>query len=194
MNTMIALRAMNPKHHFISIFSLILLACFMANPALGDDQSDKAIALWVADQTNLSQPFDMPIRHYVNKATLGLAFEVGNKKSYFRWLEEYGEDKAVEILEEYLDNIVGLFNETTEIIYVANFIEPCSQQAIFAHEMTHYFQHLTDGIIPAESYGADMKHLKREMEAYGIEEKYRKAFCQVNKAAVPALKRISAEK
>ena len=149
----------------------------MAGPALGNDHRDEAIALWVADKLGVTQSFDMPTKHFVDKATLGLAFEVGNKESYFRWLEEYGVEKADEILEEYLDQIVGLFNENTEIIYVGNFIDSCSQEAIFAHELVHYFQHQQEGIIPADSYGEDMNRLRREMQAYDIERKYRKAFC-----------------
>lgn len=168
---------MNLKPRFIIFISLILPAGFMASPALGNEHRDEAIALWVADQIELTQSFDMPTRHFVDKATLGLAFEVGNKKSYFRWQEEYGEEKADEILEDYLDQIVGLFNERSEIIYVGNFIDPCSQEAIFAHEMVHYFQHMTEGIIPPDSYGEDLNRLRREMQAYDIEGKYRTAFC-----------------
>jgi len=178
---------MNLKPRFIITFSLILLTGIMANPAIGNEQRDEAIALWVADLIELTQSFDMPTRHFVDKATLGLAFEVGNKQSYFRWQEEYGEDKAHEILEEYLDQIVGLFNENSQIIYVGNFIDPCSQEAIFAHEMVHYFQHLKEGVIPADSYGEDMHRLRREMQAYDIEEIYRNTFCAENSDAAPGL-------
>ena len=126
----------------------------------------------------------MPIRHFVDKATLGLAFEVGNKQSYFRWQEEYGEAEADRMMEKYLNNIVGLFNERTEIVYVGNFMDTCSQEAIFAHEMVHYFQHVTEGVIEPGSYEEEMQRLRREMEAYNIEEKYRNAFCKESKNEV----------
>lgn len=170
---------LQPWHIFT--VSLILLSGVLANPVLGNEMNDDAIALWAADQFNLSQPFEMPVVHYVDKATLGLAFEVGNKQSYFRWQEEYGVEKADEMMEEFLNNIVGLFNEKSQIIYVGNFIDPCSQQAIFAHEMVHYFQHLKDGVVPAGSYGADMERFRREMQAYDIEGKFRAAFCEEDK-------------
>lgn len=168
-------------------FFSILLTCLMVTPTMGDERSEESIARWVADRVGMSQPFDMPTSHYVDKATLGSVFRQGAQKTYSSWQEKYGEDEAQNILAGYLENIVGLFHEPTEIIYVADFIDTCSQQAIFAHEMAHYFQHLTEGIIPDDNFYKDEEHLIREMKAYDIEDKYRLAFCKAdgNKASDP---------
>jgi hypothetical protein len=166
------------------IFILILFTgtmVTMVTPALGSERSEEAIAHWVADRMGLTQPFDMPTMHYVDKATLGSVFREGSQQTYSSWQEEYGEDEAQKILEGYLDEIVGLFSEATLSIYVANFIESCRQEAILAHEMVHYFQHLMEGIIEAGSWGEHDERLIREMQAYHIQEIYITAFCGKDK-------------
>ena len=176
---------MKIKSQMIYIFLLILFTGFMVTPAMGYDRSEDAIALWVADQIELTQSFDMPTIHYVDKDTLGSVFREGTQKSYSSWQQEYGEDEAKKILEGYIEEIVGLFNDKSQIIYVADFIDSCSQEAVFAHEMVHYFQHLMEGVIPVDSYYEDEKRFLREMRAYNIENKYHVAFCDADKGATP---------
>jgi hypothetical protein len=69
-------------------------------------------------------------------------------------------------------------------IYVGTFVDPCRQKAVLAHEIVHYFQQLTDGIIPVGAYQEDMKRMAREMQAYGIEERYTEFFC-IGEASTP---------
>ena len=176
---------MNFKAQLTHTILLILFSAVIANPAMGNDRSDEAIALWVADRVGMAQSFEMPARHYVDKDTLASAFRDGSQQTFSRWQEEYGEEEARKILEGYLDNIVGLFNETTLTIYVADFIEPCRREAVFAHEMVHYFQNLMEGIITAGSYGESDERLIREMKAYHIQNEYFIAFCETDKGAGP---------
>jgi len=179
---------MNFKPKLIYIVFPILFTCFTINPAIGHERSelsDEAIALWVADRIGMSEPFDMPSRHYVDKATLGSVFREGNQKSFSRWQEDYGEDEADRILKGYLENVLGLFNENTLNIYVADFIDSCSRQAIFAHEMVHYFQFLLEGVIPEGSFNEGDERLMREMQAYHIQDEYLSAFCQKDNGAAP---------
>lgn len=167
------------------IFILMFFAGSMVTPVFGNERSEETIALWVADRIGMTQSFDMPSRHYVDKATLGSVFREGNQKAYSSWLQQYGEDEAQKILEGYLEKIVGLFSDTTLTIYVADFIGSCRQEAIFAHEMTHYFQYLMEGIIEPGSFAEDDQRFVREMQAYHIQSAYITAFCEQEKVAAP---------
>jgi hypothetical protein len=169
---------------FTSSMVIMILGGIGVNPAMGHNRSDEAIALWVADRMGLSQPFDMPIRHYVDRTTLISIFKEGNQKAISRWQAEYGDAEAQKILDDYLENVLGLFDETTLTIYVADFIDSCTRQAIFAHEMVHYFQNLIEGIIPEDRYSKDQERFIREMRAYKIQDDYTLAFCKRDKGAV----------
>ena len=168
---------MNPLQKHLTILLIITSTCLSAAPADSDDIDKKAIGRWVARQKSHTEPFELPTIHFVDKTDLGIAFTEGNENAYYRWEKQYGQTEAQKILSEYLDNIVGLFNEKSYTIYIGTFMSECSQRAVLAHEMVHYFQHLKEGVIPAGTYQEGIMRLKREMEAYQIEKEYRQTFC-----------------
>jgi predicted SprT family Zn-dependent metalloprotease len=77
----------------------------------------------------------------------------------------------------YLNDLLGLFNPKAKVIYVGSFMEQCKFNSIVAHEITHYFQVLEEGIIDTQSTGFEYIHLFREMQAGNIMDMYMKAFC-----------------
>ncbi len=136
------------------------------------------IFLWVAQEMAIEDAYAMPPIRFVDKEKLCAAFKNGNRKAYLRWESEYGELQAEKIMKVYLKGVVGMFKPQTETVYVGSFLAPCRQQAILAHELTHYFQHLSKGSVNPDGYEADTRHLIREMEAYKIEKRFTKLFCE----------------
>ena len=164
------------RKHLTTLF-IITISSLLTAPAYSNEIDNVAISQWVAQTMGHTESFDLPTIHFVKKTDLGIAFKEGNENAYYRWEKQYGQTKAQMILTEYLDNIVGLFNETSYTIFVGTFISECSQQAVLAHELVHYFQHLEEGVIQAGVYQEDIMRLKRELEAYKIEKEYRETFC-----------------
>ena len=149
--------------------------CIWFSPARADDPMQ--IYMWVAQEMQIDIDQAMPKILFVEKSELQAAFKEGNHKSYLRWEAEYGKVQAQRILNKYLEGVLGLFVPQTETIYVDAFLSPCRQEAILAHEISHFFQHLTHGVISPGQYGADMEHLVREMEAYQLEKKFVENHC-----------------
>lgn len=135
------------------------------------------IYMWVANEMQVDSVPAMPQIHFVEKIELQAAFKEGNQNSYLRWEAEYGEVRAKHILNKCLKEMVGLFVPKTETIYVDALLPPCRQKAVLAHEMSHFFQHITQGVISPDQYNADMEHLYREMQAYKIEKEYMETHC-----------------
>ena len=160
----------------IKISPYIVLVLVWA-PSPGYCLSNETIFQWVISQMDVDQAISTPAVTFADRDNLQQAFRQGNRKAYLRWESQYGPDKAAEILNEYLTNIVGLFNEEDQTIYVAAFISPCKRQAVLAHEFVHYIQHITRGVIPPGTYNEDLHRLAREMEAYGFESRFVEAYC-----------------
>lgn len=170
------MQAMNSRKRAIGLVGVIgIVLCFWLSPAKADDPIE--IFMWVANEMQIDTAQAMPKILFVEKTELQAAFIEGNQKAFLRWEAEYGKVQAQRILDQYLEGVLGLFVPQTETIYVNTFLSPCRQQAILAHEITHFFQHLTHGVISPDQYGADMEHLVREMEAYKIEKKFMETHC-----------------
>jgi hypothetical protein len=166
---------------------LAALALFIVMvPAVGHCLSKEDIFAWVAARMNLHETHAIPTVMFVDKTDIQQAFIEGNRNGYLRWEKEYGKNKAEKILQSYLDDIVGLFNDKTRIIYVGSFMSPCKQQAVLAHEFTHYYQFVRQGPVPHGDVQEDLLRLSREMEAYAIEKQFEEAFCADNWNAVVA--------
>ena len=118
--------------------------------------------------------------HWVNSAELKQVFTEHNRNAYLQWETHYGVDQAKELMQTFLDEILGLFAVETQVIYVGSFIEPCRRQSILAHEFVHYLQHVTQG--PVTGYGEETERLKwmREFEAQKIETFFIEQFCKAN--------------
>ena len=165
---------------------LVAMALFiLAGPATGYCLSNENIFAWVAAQMDIQVAYTMPTVAFVDKASIQKVFIEGNRNGYLRWEKEYGKSKAEEILKDYLEDIVGLFNDKTRIIYVGSFMSDCRQRAVLAHEFVHYFQFVSHGPIPQGAFEEDMRRLAREMEAYKIEKEFEEAFCPQDK--IPAV-------
>lgn len=161
-------------------FRLSLLASFAAILlwyGQGYCETNEEIYAWTVQQSKVTGTYEMPDIRFVDKEELKAAFKKGSENSYLRWEDEYGTDEAKKIMKEYLEGIVGLFDEKTRIIYVGNFMNQCRQQAVLAHELTHYLQNVTQGRIDPDSYGADNLYMMREWQAYTIEDRFTAAFC-----------------
>lgn len=155
--------------------SLFLTTVIYRAPALS--MSHEEIFHWVAHELEIEKDYPMPQVMVVSKAELQRVFKKDSEQSYQRWVEEYGENKAKETMDLYLNDLLGLFNPKARVIYVGSFMEQCKFNSIVAHEITHYFQVLEEGTIDTQSDGFEFMHLFREMQAGKIMDEYMKAFC-----------------
>lgn len=135
------------------------------------------IFLWVSQEMNIENADSLPSIRFVDKKELCAIFEKCNRNAYLRWESQYGELQARKIMKVYLKGVVGMFMPQTETVYVGSFLAPCRQEAILAHELTHYFQHLFEGPLDPDGGEADALHLIREMKAYRIEKRFTALFC-----------------
>ena len=170
------------KHHHANLgslcrFCLIAIAAVLFWSGRAHCQTSIDVYMWVADQMNVRFIPAIPSIHFVDRDALQQVFQRSNRRSFLRWEAEYGEVQARKILDRYLQGVVGLFVPETESIYVFNALSPCRQQAVLAHEITHFFQHIKDGPVEPGAYGAEALHMVREMEAYKVEERYKWMFC-----------------
>ena len=161
--------------------------CFMVVPLMltlvlfwnesGYSMEPEKIFAWVAGQMNVADPGPPPVVSYVDKAELQALFTRANRGSYLRWEARYGKRKAKEFLNTYLKALAGMFDADTKSIYVGRFLTKCRQQAVLAHEMTHYLQVRTGGRVDPEADGAGQLKLWQEMQAAAIEQRYFEHFC-----------------
>ena len=165
------------KNQLVRIFAF-LMASAILTPGIGYCLSDEEIFAWVANQLDINETYSMPTVNLVDKQGIQKAFVEGNRNGYMRWENQYGKDKADEILKVYLDEIVGLFNEKSRSIFVATFMSPCRQQAVLAHEFVHFFQYVTEGPVVPGTFQEDIARMTREMKAYAIEKRFEEYVCQ----------------
>ena len=166
--------AMKNKCKYWLFFWFVL---FVLLPVQAIGLTDKQIFIWIADELKIEQQYDMPEIQYVTKEKLKDVFRKATKRSYDRWVKEYGKEKADELLDFYLDEAIGLFVPETCELYIGNFLESCKMESIVAHELTHFLQHMEKGPIDSKKYDAENKLLFREMQAGKIEREYMEKFC-----------------
>ncbi len=159
------------------VFALLLFSStFWTSFSYG--VTHEQIFVWVSRQMDIEYFYNMPEVQYVSKSKLQTVFEEFSQKSFQRWRVQHGQAGADKIMASYQNRLVGLFNPKTQIIYVGDFLLPCRQKAILAHEMTHYFQHWIYGPIHSGSYSAEDQRIFREIEAYQVEAKFKQLFCE----------------
>jgi hypothetical protein len=164
------------KHRLIKYILLTLpLVLFCIDQA--HPRSTEEILQWVASQLNTAYEGEMPEIRFVNKSELGTVFEKNNQKSYLRWQARYGMLEAQRILSIYLREIIGLFDPKTGTIYIANWLTPCHQQSITAHEITHFLQYKTRQLEDQSEMSATHQKLRWEIEAHQIETRFSQLHC-----------------
>lgn len=161
----------------ISILGAVTISAF--GVGTGHCQTEAEIFLWTAQMLEVEGNIAMPQVHWVDQAELQAVFVKNNKASYLRWENKWGVEQAQALLDQYLTEIVGLYETETRAVYVGNFLGFCRGEAILAHEFTHFFQLSFNGETMAwgEDGEAALK-MAREMEAYKIENLYTQTFCQ----------------
>jgi len=155
--------------------SLLLTIVIYRGQALS--MSDEEIFNWVARELEIDKDYPMPQIIVVSKEKLQIVFRKESEQSYQRWVKQYGENTAKETMDLYLKEVIGLFLPKAKVIYVGSFMEPCRFNSIVAHEITHYFQVMKDGLINPRAIGFDHIHISREMQANDIANRYMKTFC-----------------
>ncbi len=159
------------------VFALLLFSStFWTSHSHG--ATHEQIFVWISRQMNIEYFYNMPKVHYISKDELKKVFQEFSKESFQRWRMQHGKAGADKIMASYQDRLVGLFNPKTQIIYVGDFLMPCRQKAVLAHEMTHFFQHWIYGPIPSASFDAEDQRIFREMEAYQMEARFKALFCE----------------
>jgi hypothetical protein len=139
--------------------------------------SHEEIFKWVAKQLEISKDYSMPEIKMVSKKELRKIFSKSSEKSLKRWAQDFGEEEADKMMNRYLKQVIGLYIPETKAIYVGRFLDECKRKSILAHELTHYFQDMTEGKIDPQSFDADLMYLRNELEASRIEKKFLKTFC-----------------
>ncbi len=158
-----------------SILTLILSVIVHTGTALC--LSPEEIFNWVANELEIKNDYPMPEIRIVPKEELQTVFRQGNEKSLKRWAGMYGDETANEIMDQYLKEVIGLFNPKAKVIYVGSFMEPCKRESIIAHEFTHFFQVMENGTPDLGSGDADAVRLFQEMKASKVENEFKKTFC-----------------
>jgi len=166
--------AMKNKCKYWLFFWFVL---FVLLPVQATGLTDREIFIWVADELKIEQQYTMPKIQYVTKEKLQDVFREATKRSYDRWVKKYGEEKAIELLDFFLNEVVGLFIPKTCELYIGDFLEPCKKESIVAHELTHFFQHIKDGPIDLNKRNTENKILFNELQADKIEREYMEEFC-----------------
>ncbi len=78
---------------------------------------------WVSQQLKVSTDYPFPQVLVIGREDLEIVWRRKNTQSYQSWVEDYGENKARETMDQLLDELLGLFVPKTKIIYVGNFME-----------------------------------------------------------------------
>jgi hypothetical protein len=148
-----------------------------ASPASAGSMSVEEIFQWVKSEYKCKKDHPIPDVRFVSKEELQKVYRRCNENVAKKWAGKYGTQKANEMMNFYLNEVIGLCIPKTGDIYVGNFLPPCRRDATVAHELTHYFQIMEDGPIDLKSNGAQDKFLYHEMQAALFENNFREIFC-----------------
>jgi len=166
--------------NFVLLLCFVLLATINVQAKPKQDMKCIEIFQWVAQQLKVDTNYPFPQILIIAKRDLEKVWHKKNQRSYQSWVEHYGENKARETMDQLLDELLGLFDPKTKIIYVGNFMDPCKTDAILAHEITHYLQLMQDGPGDTESEDFDLLYIYREMQADQIEKKFWASYCRAS--------------
>jgi len=155
-----------------------LLVFLIVQPATGACESPEAIFRWVIQELKIEQPFEMPAVRFVERKALAGILVQSNINAYRLWLSKDEPTQAEHMRKHYLDTIVGVFDPKTKIVYIGDFLPDCRRQAVMAHEFVHYFQHMTNGFNANKIYDQSALRSVMEFQAYRIENRFTKQFCE----------------
>jgi len=153
----------------------LCLAVGIGHPGEAGEIED--VYLYVAGEMALEKVPAPPVVYFVDKDALRAAFQENIQPAFIRWKAQYGEDEARRAMHRYMQDLVGLFVSHSGAIYVDASLPPCRRRAALAHEFCHFFQHIMEGAINPDQYGADILYMIREMRAYNLEHQYMAAYC-----------------
>ena len=157
----------------ITACMLLLASVFIVYPGSAKGFSYDEILAWVANELEIEGDYPLPEIFITSKNNLQEILIGKTKKSHMLWAKVYGEVEARKMMNKCLDEILGLFDPETKVIYVGDFMDSCKTQSIIAHELTHYLQ-VSE---PKEFYhlpydGENFIKMYNEMEASFIEERF----------------------
>jgi hypothetical protein len=176
----------HPNKIFIGLILSLMLPTFAySGPAR--DISHEEIFTWIATELKVKKGYPMPEIRIVSRQELQRTFRNASEKSLKRWAGIYGREKANQMMIQYLEEIIGLFEPKTNLIYVGGFLKACKQDSIIAHELTHYIQVMEKGEIGPSDYRVDKVRFFRELEASNVEDKFVKTFCSRPDGSQPIL-------
>jgi hypothetical protein len=173
--------SMKLARNYALLLCMAVLATIGGYTASAQGMPDKDIFHWVSRQLNVNTDYPFPLVLVIDKEELAIVWRKKNTQSYQSWVENFGESKARETMDQLLNELLGLFDPKTKIIYVGNFMESCKTDAILAHEITHYLQHMQDGPGDPESEDFDLLYIYRELQADQIEKEFFACYCSPSK-------------
>ena len=162
------------------IFQWFVLCCVClmgTSIPSAESMSIEEIFQWVKSEYKCKADYPIPEVQFVSKAELQKVYRQCNEKVAKKWAGKYGARKANELMDYYLNEVIGLCIPKTGDIYVGAFLPPCKRDATVAHELTHYFQLMEEGPIDPKSSGAQDKYLYHEMKAALFENNFIDQFC-----------------
>jgi len=155
---------------------LLLLAALPLSAGGVRGASDGDILQWTSRQMKIAENYSLPPIHRVSREVLGAALREHSRASFLRWQQDYGPDQAEKFMQTYAAGIAGLFDAQQMVVYVGDFLPPCRQEAVVAHELTHYLQQQTRGLVGEGAHSADLV-MVRELVAQRVERRYRDERC-----------------
>ena len=171
---------MKIARNFTLLLCLAVLATISGYTKPAQGMPLEEIYHWVSQQLKVSTDYPFPQVSVIDREELEIVWRKKNTRSYQSWVEHYGANKARETMDQLLDELLGLFDPTTKIIYVGSFMDTCKTDSILAHEITHYLQHMQDGPGDPESEDFDLLYIYRELQADQIEKKFWARYCSTS--------------
>lgn len=163
------------KHISYWIALLLISTAFFSTTAPA--MTEEEIMDWVAETMGVTKEYPMPNIQYLRQQELQEKFRAMSRRSFRVWTDTMGKEKAEQIMSQYLNEIVGLFDPKTKEIYVGDFTGSCRIRAVVAHEVAHYFQTMEGHHARDDTPESQAIRFFNEMKAGVIEEKYVRAFC-----------------
>ena len=68
---------------------------------------------------------------------------------------------------------MAFYNPKTQVIYITDYEDDCWEEAVLAHELTHYVQDKIYGL----ANNTEMGRVFMEMQAYAMMDLYASKFC-----------------
>jgi hypothetical protein len=113
----------------------------------------------------------LPTIRLVPRTELQQLWLKANRKHYNSI--EYKTERET-MIKEVLEQIEGMFKAGSDTIIVSTHMNKKKTESVLVHEMVHYIQEKIDGIVNLYEWNAEFTMIRREMQAYEIDDKYEK--------------------